>query len=180
MDIYIQIKNVSTNNDKSKICLFYTCMQSDNQICGSIYIDKTLRIENRCWEHPYKTIICDFENKKYIVVENNVLFEMDENEDKKYILSLPKLESILDGGISYPEIFIEYPKNIKCCNGKYYFIFDSAFLVVDSKDKGVIYCYIDDRHNLIQSFEVNSEDMIFFSVGNKSYILEKTYEEMYS
>lgn len=79
-----------------------------------------------------------------------------------------------------PEIFIEYPKNIKCCNGKYYFIFDSAFLVVDSKDKGVIYCYIDDRHNLIQSFEVNSEDMIFFSVGNKSYILEKTYEEMYS
>lgn len=180
MDIYIQIKNVSTNNDKSKICLFYTCMQSDNQICGSIYIDKTLRIENRCWEHPYKTIICDFENKKYIVVENNVLFEMDENEDKKYILSLPKLESILDGGISYPEIFIEYPKNIKCCNEKYYFIFDSAFLVIDSKDKGVIYCYIDDRHNLIQSFEVNSEDMIFFSVGNKSYILEKTYEEMYS
>ena len=156
MDIYIQIKNVSTNNDKSKICLFYTCTQSD------------------------KTMICDFENKKYIMVENNVLFEMNENEDKKYILSLPKLESILDGGISYPEIFIEYPKNIKCCNEKYYFIFDSAFLVIDSKDKGVIYCYIDDRHNLIQSFEVNSEDMIFFSVGNKSYILEKTYEEMYS
>lgn len=60
MDIYIQIKNVSTNNDKSKICLFYTCMQLDTQICGSIYIDKTLRIENRCWKHPYKTIICDF------------------------------------------------------------------------------------------------------------------------
>lgn len=172
-NFFCKIKNIDMNYNKNRIMIFYVCRNDTTSLCGSILVnfENEIYCENAKWKRMYECVTYDFEKNKYYATYDGKLMEIINANEENIILVMPKLISILDGGIKTPEFFNECIKKMKIFYDRYFLIYDSSIVVINAINKTPCYCFSDNKHNLIQSFDVIDSNTICFSSGNKVYLV---------